>query len=137
METERIDIHLVPAPDDAALNSPEYQAELAAFDKALRSHGIVPQRVLERLEGAAGTTEPATWLSQFVIVVNVLKPMVVPAIVTAIGGYFHEKRGRRVILEMENGTGKKRQKIKVSAPSPEDAEKALRALLPENRKRKR
>jgi len=125
METESIRIHLTPADDDAALDSPEYQAELDAFDKALRSHGIVPQRVLERLEGAAGPGEPATWLGQFVIVAKAVGP----GILAAVAGYFHGKRGRGVTFEIG-----KDGRFKGSAPSLKGAQRLLPQLLAASRK---
>ena len=129
MKPKRIHICLVPAADDAALNSPEYQAELETFDRTLRSHGIVPHRLLERLEAAAGGGEPAVWLSQFVIIAKALTPIICAAICSAIGGYFHAKRGRRVTFEIG-----KEGRIKGSAQTVQDADELLNRLLAEDLK---
>jgi hypothetical protein len=82
--------------------------------------------VLERLEAAAGPGEPTVWLGQFVIVAKAITPIVVPAIVAAIGGYFHVKRGRRVTIEVKTG---KNTGIKITAPNAEETEKALHVFL--------
>jgi hypothetical protein len=75
MENEQIRIHLTAAVADPAHNSAEYQADLDAFDKTLRSRGVVPQRVLESLTAAAGVSEPV-WLGQFVIIAKAITPIV-------------------------------------------------------------
>jgi hypothetical protein len=128
MELTRLKIHLLPAPDDAALNSREYQAELDAFDKTLRSYGIAPQRVRESLECAAGPSAGGTWLSQFVIVAKELKP-IIPHVCTAIAVYFAAKWRRGVTFEIGKGG-----RIKGSAQTFEDAEKLLERLVTESRK---
>lgn len=87
--------------------------------------------MLEGLEASAGPGEPGEWLGQFVIVAKAITPIVVPAIVAAIGGYFHMKRGRRVTIEVKTG---KNRGTKITAQNPEDAEKALRMLFEDNRK---
>jgi hypothetical protein len=130
MENEQIRVRLTPAAGDPAHNSAEYQADLDAFDKTLRSHGIVPQRVLETLTAAAGVSEPV-WLGQFVIITKAITPIVTSVIVAAIGGYFHGRRGRRASVEIKTG---KDRRIKITAQSPEEVERAFEVLLAESRK---
>ena len=103
MVAERIEIQLIPAPDDAAPNSAEYQAELDGFYKILRSRGVVPQRVLETLEAAVGPGETAMWLGQFVIVAKTATPIVAiigPALGTVIGVWLHNRYGRKVRMKI-------------------------------------
>jgi hypothetical protein len=119
MGTEQIKLQLIPAPNDAALNSPEYQAELDAFYRILRSRGVVAQRVLEGLEAAAVDNQPAVWLGQFVVATKAVTP-IIAAVMGAIGGYFHGKHGRGISFEIG-----KDGHIKGSAQSLEDAEKLL------------
>src|SRR5579863_5436063 len=127
MENEQIRIHLTAAVADPAHNSAEYQADLDAFDKTLRSHGVVPQRVLESLTAEAGVSEPV-WLGQFVIIAKAITPIVTSAIVAGIGGYFHARRGRRVSIEIKTG---KDGRIKITAQSPEEIARAFEILLAE------
>jgi hypothetical protein len=101
MEPKHLKIYLLPAPDDTALDSPEYQAELEAFDKTLRSHGIVPQRVLKELKAAAGGTEVAIWLSEFVIVMKSVTP-IAKAIIQAISDYLRERNNRKFRVKVDD-----------------------------------
>jgi hypothetical protein len=130
MEAKRVEIHLIPAGDDAALDSRAYQAELDTFDKNLRSGGMVPERVLERLEAAAGTNEPAVWLGQFVVLIKALTPIASSAICTALAGYFHAKRGRKVTVEIS----RKGERIKISAQTPQEVEKLLGRFVTQGQK---
>jgi hypothetical protein len=131
-EEAEITIHLIPAPDDRPLDSAQYQTELGAFDSTLRSHGIVPQRVLRGLEAVAGAGEPAVWLGQFVVVAKAITPVAISGVVTAIGGYFGARRGRKV--EIEVGKNGRIARFKASGYTPKAAERLSRMLLDENRK---
>lgn len=71
--------HLVPAPDDPALSSQEYQKGLRKIVESLETHGVQVSPQIEIWNAADGGI---VLLGEFVVA---LKPIIVPIICAAIG----------------------------------------------------
>ena len=103
-------------PDD----DPDFQKTLSEFLKSVRAQGIeISGRyfALDAVQGGGGL------LNDFTVAAEAIKPIIVPVLCAAIGGYFHAKRGGKVTFEM------KHLGIKGSAQTVEDAEKILQRLV--------
>jgi hypothetical protein len=93
MKTERLKIHLIPAPDEAPIESAQYQKELRKLEKSLRSQGVSPSFGLNHIYAAAG--EGAAIYSGAFMVAAV-GSVVGRCVVEWINGHF----GRKVSLEV-------------------------------------
>jgi hypothetical protein len=116
MQTERIHIFLIAAPDDAPINSSEYQEQLHAFLSSLKSHGLHPGIRIQTMDAA---WEPGPLGFQTAKLVGEFGVPIVKGLAgvltAAIGVWLHAKYGRKVRLEVKKDGG-----IKAEAQTVEE-----------------
>jgi hypothetical protein len=119
-----IEIELKPAPDDPAINTPEFQKELREFSAALSAAGV---NFSQRAVVFDSVDAHGYSLAEFVL--RALQAGALPTVATIIVAYFQRRNGRKARLkygnvEAESNSVEEIERLLQLVPSlPPDAEK--------------
>ena len=94
MEPERIEVTLLPGPDDPPVRDTVYQRELRELEDSFRQHGIKAGSLVELRKSAGGES---VHLGQFFLPLVATLGSIAGA---AIGAWVQAKYGRRVRVKM-------------------------------------
>ncbi|HEY4944105.1 MAG TPA: hypothetical protein VII56_21940 [Rhizomicrobium sp.] len=112
-EKKYFDLSLRRAPDDAKLNTPEFQAELKDFLRSLRSAGVTASQHIMTMDAVDAGSIP---LADFVIVA----PVAITAIASVAVAWVKARYGRKVSVTIDG--------VKVEGASVQEIEQLLKQV---------
>ncbi len=95
MDSKRLEITLIPSPDDSPEDHEEYQAQLRALDGSLREQGFEPPSSGLQLQAAGQGIAP------YLSIVTVAVSGSLSALSVALGAWLKGRYGRAVELEID------------------------------------
>jgi hypothetical protein len=114
MEPAALDLTLLPAPDDPALDTQEYQKELSDFHSLLWKKGLQGYPLRTGSGRGSEVVSSGAYLGQFLVIAA---PTIGPLLGTVVGAWLHARYGRKVRLKIGD--------IEAEAQSEEQVEKLL------------
>jgi hypothetical protein len=115
MEAPKLELTLIPAPDDAPLRSSKYQKGLRRFADSLKAEGVTYGLRVELIEAAGGGEAPAIFSGIFTLA-TVLTVQVSRCVIAWQKG----RSGRKVRVEIRPDG-----RLKAEAQTTEDVERLL------------
>jgi hypothetical protein len=102
MDDERIEIKLLPAPDEKT-ESPEYQQALRDLVQSVRANGLKPSVGMRAMD-AAGGVSPAVYNGGVRLAILTLAPIAIVQLRKLIEAFLKMRAGRKLKLRLGNMT---------------------------------